>query len=92
MKNAMLNMVTRVLSEEDGFEKFEESELDELIVKRCQIAVLGNKEYQEMQIKLIEADKNCDFALYEDLNSKMQKLIAKISYTACIKDVICNMH
>ncbi|MDF2907494.1 MAG: hypothetical protein K0R34_2815 [Herbinix sp.] len=61
---------------------------EEYVAKRCEKALIRNKEYRMLQKQLIEALKNNDIGKYSEINISMQVLVEKICYQACAMDML----
>lgn len=64
---------------------------EEFISKRCEKALLNNKEYIELQQKLAVAKKNQDIDSYSDITVSIQIVVEQVVYRTGVKDMLMMM-
>ena len=63
------------------------NDLDELVIKRCENALITNISFMKLQEEIAKACKKRDFEKYSELNSKMQIESSILCYRLAIKDI-----
>ncbi len=63
-----------------------DKDFEDYIAKRCEKALINDKEYQELQKQAINAYRQKDIEKYCECNILLQGVTQKVSYMVALKD------